>query len=68
MGKIKTKLVKRTARTLDEKGVKFEEDFDKNKKVLKDQMPSKKIRNQIAGYLSRLKKQEKEKRAKLYLD
>ncbi|MFW6233604.1 MAG: 30S ribosomal protein S17e [Nanoarchaeota archaeon] len=60
MGKIKTKLVKRTAKSLFEKGVEFTEDFEENKKVLGNTMPSKKIRNQIAGFLSRIKRQERE--------
>ncbi len=66
MGKIKTKLIKRTAKKLIEKGVEFSEDFNENKKILgNDTMSSKKIRNQIAGYLSRLKKAEAKKKAEL---
>ncbi len=65
MGKIKTKLIKRTAKKLVEKGIKFNESFEKNKKILGNTMPSKKIRNQIAGYLSRLKKAEVQKKAEL---
>ena len=61
MGKIKSKLVKRSAHELIKKGIKFSENFDENKKILGKTMPSKKIRNQMAGYLSRLKKQEKNK-------
>ena len=56
MGKIKTKLVKRTAATLAEKDIGFTDSFEKNKKILSDTMPSKKIRNQIAGLLAREKK------------
>ncbi|MCL5730454.1 MAG: 30S ribosomal protein S17e [Candidatus Pacearchaeota archaeon] len=56
MGKIKTKLVKRTAQTLIEKDLPFSENFDLNKKVLGETMPSKKIRNQIAGLIARTKK------------
>ena len=59
MGKIKGKLVKRTVRSLIENGIEFQEGFDHNKKVLGREMPSKKLRNQIAGYASRLKRQEK---------
>jgi len=64
MGKIKTKLVKRTAESLIEKGIDFTESFEKNKKILGRTMPSKKIRNQIAGYLSRIKKTEKLNKSK----
>ena len=65
MGKIKTKLVKRTANELAEKDIPFTEDFEKNKKILGREMPSKKIRNQVAGLLSRVKKSEAKKRALL---
>lgn len=65
MGKIKSKLIKRSANEFIKKGVKFGEDFEKNKKTLGNTMPSKKLRNQIAGYLSRLKKQERINEVKL---
>ena len=60
MGKIKSKLVRRTANTFLKKGVEFTESFNKNKKILKNTMPSKKLRNQIAGFLAKTKKQEKQ--------
>jgi ribosomal protein S17E len=59
MGKIKSKLVKRAANTFIKKKIKFTDSFEKNKKILGDTMPSKKLRNQMAGFLSKLKKQEK---------
>jgi ribosomal protein S17E len=59
MGKIKTKLIKRTSEKLSKTDIEFNEDFENNKKILSDTMPSKKIRNQIAGYLITLKKREK---------
>ncbi|HLC87060.1 MAG TPA: 30S ribosomal protein S17e [Candidatus Nanoarchaeia archaeon] len=59
MGKIKSKLVRRTAHTLLERGVEFSEKFDENKGVLRNTMPSKKLRNQIAGFLARIKKQQR---------
>ncbi len=43
-----------------QKGVEFAESFEKNKKILGREMPSKKLRNQIAGFLSRFKKQERQ--------
>lgn len=58
MGKIKTKLIKRTARGLVKQGIEFNEKFEDNKIILGKSLPSKKIRNQVAGFLSRLKKQE----------
>ena len=58
MGKIKSKLIKRTAENLLKEDIPFSQDFERNKRILKDTMPGKKLRNQIAGYLSRLKKQD----------
>ena len=60
MGRIKSALIKRTARNLLKEENKFSEDFNKNKNLLADTMPSKRIRNQIAGYITRLKKQEQD--------
>ena len=65
MGKIKSKLVRRSAHTFIKKGVEFTESFEKNKKILGNTMPSKKLRNQIAGFLSRVKKQEKQSQPKM---
>ena len=58
MGKIKGKLIKRTAKNLTAEGIEFNSDFKKNKKILGNTMPSKKIRNQLAGYYARIKKAE----------
>ena len=68
MGKIKSKMIKRTADTLVEKELPFEKDFEKNKKILGNTMPSKKLRNSMAGYLARLKKQEEKKKAELAVE
>lgn len=65
MGKIKSRVVRRTSETLLQKGVEFNENFEDNKKILGRNMPSKKLRNQIAGFLARLKKQERLARPKL---
>ena len=51
-------MIKRSAERFLKEGVKFSEDFEKNKKILGNTMPSKKIRNQMAGYLSHLKRRE----------
>ncbi len=58
MGRIKSTLVKRTSNNLLKEENKFDSTFDKNKKLLDDTMPSKKVRNKIAGYLARIKKRE----------
>jgi len=57
MGKIKSKMIKRSAKDLIKKGIKFGETFEENKKILGNSMPSKKIRNQMAGFLAKLKKE-----------
>lgn len=63
MGRIKSALVKRTSKKLDEsEDIKssFSPDFSQNKLVLGSTMPSKRIRNKIAGYISRLEKAKKQ--------
>ena len=62
MGKIKGKLIKRSAHELTKRGVPYSESFTENKKVLGMTMPSKKIRNQVAGYLVVMRKRENEKK------
>ena len=64
MGKIKPKSVKRAAQILVEKGIDFADSFEKNKKVLEGVTPSKKLRNQMAGLLTKLKKRQLEAKAK----
>ena len=59
MGRIKSKLVKRTTRAIVEREENLTPDFEKNKTALKGITPSKRIRNQIAGYISRIKKRTK---------
>jgi ribosomal protein S17E len=56
MGRIKSKLIKRTGNTLLSEENKFEGSFDTNKKILSNSLPGKKIRNQVAGFISRKKK------------
>jgi len=63
MGRIKSKLVKRTAHSLLKEENKFTEGFNDNKQLLKNSMPSKKIRNQIAGYIARIKKRDSKDKA-----
>jgi small subunit ribosomal protein S17e len=65
MGKIKSRLIKRTANTFLKRGINFDEAFEKNKKIIGTVLPSKKIRNQVAGYLSRLQKRKNKKEKKL---
>jgi ribosomal protein S17E len=61
MGKIKQKRIKRTAEGLIREGIEFSEKFEENKRILGDVMPGKKTKNQIAGYLARLKEQVQRK-------
>jgi len=61
MGRIKTTFIKRTAlKILEKYKGSFSTDFDANKKVLDDKadIPSKQLRNRIAGHITKLKKKE----------
>ena len=64
MGRIKSLLIKRTANNLLKEENVFSEEFGKNKRLLADTMPSKRIRNKIAGYISRLKRIQTKERPK----
>jgi ribosomal protein S17E len=59
MGRIKQLMVKRASKELMNKEESFGEEFNDNKKILGSTMPSKKVRNKIAGYIARLKKAER---------
>jgi len=61
MGRIKSKIVKRSSHTLLREDNIFTIKFDDNKELLKGLTESKKVRNQIAGFITRIKKQDKEK-------
>jgi ribosomal protein S17E len=54
MGRIKPLMVKRTTQELMKKDMPFNGEFNVNKKILGNSMPSKKVRNKIAGYIARL--------------
>ncbi len=56
MGRIKSTLEKRTSRKMLKEENSFTDKFEDNKKVLASSMPSKKVRNKIAGYITRLKR------------
>lgn len=56
MGKIKSRLIRRSAKKIMNEGVKFDKDFGKNKQILKGITPSKKLKNQMAGLLTRIEK------------
>jgi small subunit ribosomal protein S17e len=59
MGRIKTQLIKRTTEDIVNKDSEdFTTDFNENKKILDSKLniSSKKMRNVIAGYVTRLKK------------
>jgi len=56
MGRIKTRLIKRTVKSLlSDENKKFSKDFDKNKKMVTEllEVQSKKLRNVIAGYVTK---------------
>lgn len=60
MGRVKSTLIKRTARDLLKEENVFTQDFNRNKKVLGNALPSKRIRNMIVGYIARIKKRQKQ--------
>jgi small subunit ribosomal protein S17e len=63
MGRIKTSMVKRvTLELVRNYKSDFKKSFDENKEVLqgKAEIPSKKLRNVIAGYVTRLMKRKEE--------
>ena len=60
MGRIKSTLIKRTSKQLIEKSDEsFGKTFEENKKAIGSTLSSKKMRNKIAGYIARLKKNRK---------
>ncbi|MBI2628808.1 30S ribosomal protein S17e [Candidatus Pacearchaeota archaeon] len=57
MGRIKSSLIKRTAKTLVKENSSLSPNFDENKITLqKYTLPDKGTRNKIAGYIVRLKR------------
>jgi len=63
MGRIKTTLIKRNVHELIQRySDKFSTDFDDNKKVVTEttELNSKKLRNVMAGYVTRLMRNKKE--------
>lgn len=63
MGRIKTKLIKRVSlRLIKDHEADLKKEFNENKKLLSKfvDIPSKKVRNVIAGYVTRLLKDKAE--------
>ena len=58
MGKTKSKSIRKSAKVLNSSGVNFNENFEKNKKILVGLTLSKKLRNQMAGLMTRTRSQE----------
>jgi ribosomal protein S17E len=65
MGKIKSKLVKRCAKTILKNKIVSKEKFEDNKRILEKVFPTNKLRNQTAGYLTKLNKNEKKRLSRL---
>jgi len=65
MGKIKSKLVKRCAKNILKNKITPKEKFEENKRILKTVFPTNKLRNQTAGYLTKLNKNEKKRLSRL---
>ncbi|MDP1728595.1 MAG: 30S ribosomal protein S17e [archaeon] len=62
MGRIKSALIKRTAKALLKEENKFNKEFNNNKKILGRSMPSIRLRNQIAGYITRINTDKQKKK------
>ena len=58
MGKTKSKSIRKAAKILNNGGVRFSEKFEKNKGILEGLIIGKKLRNQMAGLMTRTKKKE----------
>jgi ribosomal protein S17E len=67
MGRIKSTLAKRTSEKVM-KELDFTENFDENKKILDKTMPSKRMRNIIAGYITRLARRNASKHREISLE
>lgn len=61
MGRIKSTGIKKAASELFTTTEEFSENFEKNKKILKDTMPSKSVRNKVAGQITRLARKKRQK-------
>jgi small subunit ribosomal protein S17e len=66
LGKVRTEIVKRTARDLTQRYPdKFSANFEANKKLMSEVfgLNSKRLRNRVAGYATRLKRVEDARKA-----
>jgi small subunit ribosomal protein S17e len=66
LGKVRTEIVKRTARDLMQRyPEKFTADFEANKKAVSEvfDLNQKRLRNRVAGYATRLKRVEEARNA-----
>ena len=64
MGRIKSMMIKRTAKQLIPQNADFTGEFEQNKNMLRNTMPSKRVANKVAGYIGRLIKQRDAEKAK----
>lgn len=58
-------MMRKTANVLTKENLGFNKDFEKNKAILGRTMPSKRLRNRIAGLISRMKRQEEKVKLEL---
>lgn len=64
MGRIKSLMIKKAARELQESIPEFSVDFEHNKKLLKGSIYYKSVRNRVAGEITGLIKKSKKKAKK----
>ena len=61
MGRIKSTMIKRAAHQMLKEENKFNGDFEHNKALLRGTMPSKSVRNKVAGFIGHvIRMKEKE--------
>lgn len=65
MGKIKSKMMRKASKEIMKEDINVSKDFEHNKTILGNTMPSKRMRNKIAGLLARMKKQEEKAKKEL---
>jgi small subunit ribosomal protein S17e len=61
MGRIKSTMVKRAAEQIMHQNSGFTPSFEENKVKLRNILPSKSVKNKVAGYIARLVKMEQNK-------
>ena len=65
MGRVKSLMIKKAAQQLYEEEPEFSNNFENNKKLLKNTIYYKSVRNKVAGEIVKLKRKEKKKHVRV---